>query len=281
MGNEPAIVKNTNAAKQFLAGFLPLIEDYATRDFNHGAWLKTAMMCIVANDDLIKCMTTPVGQASLYNALRYAAATGLSLNPQEGKAALISYNGKVDYQVMKGGMIELAMDSGKVAFITSDVVYEGDKFDIEKTMNGDTYSFKPGLKDRGTVLGFFAALKMDKANGDTVHVKWIDKVNMEAHRDRYGKGVKKEESAWNKSFIGMGIKTVLKALLRSIEISPELSSAVVGDDQFEAGEIIDITPDQPGASAEDVAAEMESGDEAAHPDTAPDDQAEASGKNLF
>jgi phage RecT family recombinase len=271
MANTPAIIKKTDDAKKFLAPFMDVIPDYATRDFNHAAFMKSAMMCIMESDELQKCMTTPAGQASLYHALRYAAGTGLSLNPQEGKAALIAYAGKVEYQVMKGGMIELAMASQKVEFITSDIVYEGDEFNIEKTMDGDTYRFKPALMDRGKVIGYFAALRMTDA---TVHVKWIDIVNMEKHRDQYGKGVKKENSAWNKSFDGMALKTVLKALLRSLEISPDLTGAVSTDDKFEAGDVLDITPDEAGTSAEDVKGEMEaaaeSGAEGGTEDEKPD-----------
>jgi phage RecT family recombinase len=230
--------------------------DYATREYNHDVFLKSAMMCIIESDELQKCMTSPAGQASLYHALRYAAGTGLSLNPQEGKAALIAYSGKASYQVMKRGMIELAMDSGKVDFITADTVYEKDIFEIEKTMEGDKYSFKPALMDRGDVLGYFAALKM---SNKTVHVKWIDIANMREHKKKYGQGGDNQKAAWNKSFDGMAIKTVLKALLRMVEISPDLTKAVVSDDTFEAGDVIDITPEpeKPGASSEDVKEKME------------------------
>ena len=267
MANVPAIVKKTEDTKNFLiTQFKPVIADYATREYNQDAWLKTVMMCLMESDELQKCMTTPAGQASLIHALRYAAGTGLSLNPQEGKAALIAYSGKVEYQVMKGGMIELAMASGKVEFITSDIVYAGDDFSIEKTMNGDEYRFKPALRDRGDVLGYFAALKMTDS---VTHVKWIDIATMEIHRDKSGKGVSNQNSAWKKSFDGMSIKTVLKALLRSLEISPDLTTAVVSDDKFEAGAVIDVTP-QSGASAADVTDAMT--DDADKADAAPDEK---------
>jgi phage RecT family recombinase len=282
MGSKvPAIVEKTDKTKAFLGSFKPLISDYATREYNHNAWLKTVMMCIMENDDLVKAMGTPAGQASLYHALRYAASTGLSLNPQEGKAALIAYSGKVQYQVMKGGMIELAMASGKVEFITSDVVYKKDEFEIEKTMNGDTFKFRPALAERGNVIGYFAALKMKVG---TVLVKWIDIANMEAHRDRYGKGVDRAGSAWKTSFDGMALKTVLKALLRSVEISPDLTTAVVTDDKFEAGdtgEVIDVIPEpEGGASAEEVKAELEAAEGEGQGKEEPGEQGEED-KDLF
>jgi len=260
--NSTALVKKTEDTKKFLIEqFKPVLSDYKTRDYNSDAWLKTAMMCIVENEELLKCLGTPAGQASLVHALRYAAGTGLSLNPQEGKAALIPYSGKVEYQVMKGGMVQLAMESKKVEFITADTVYEGDTFEIEKTMDGDRYRFKPALMDRGKVLGYFAAVKMKDG---TCHVKWIDTANMEKHRDQYGKGVTNEKSAWKKSFDGMAQKTVLKALLRSLEISPDLTAAVTSDDRFEVdADVIDVTPEAeaqepgPGSTSEEVLDKLE------------------------
>lgn len=280
MANAPTIIKKTQEAKNFLiTQFKPVIGDYAKAGLNEDAWLKTAMMCIMESDELQKCMATPAGQASIVHALRYAASTGLSLNPQEGKAALIAYSGKVEYQVMKGGMIELAMASDKVEFITADTVYAGDDFDIEKTMDGDRYRFKPALMDRGDAIGYFAAVKMKSG---TCHVKWIDRANMEDHRDRYGKGITKENSAWKKSFDGMALKTVLKALLRSLEISPELTGAVSSDDKFEAEDVIDVTPAQPGATAEEVTEKMEGEEKAV--ESKPKDEkppTEKTGKDLF
>ena len=72
---------------------------------------------------------------------------------------------------------------------------------------------------------------------------------MEDHKARYAKGLtykdgkEKPGHAWNKSFDGMALKTVLKALLRTVEISPDLSVAVGVDDKFEVGndeDVIDI-----------------------------------------
>ena len=57
-------------------------------------FFKSAMLAIIENNDLMQALKTPSGQMSVYNSLKYAASTGLSLNPQEGKAALISYNSK-------------------------------------------------------------------------------------------------------------------------------------------------------------------------------------------
>jgi len=211
-------------AGDFLKSFGRSLKDYAVREYNQTSFLKSAMIAIADNKDLSDCLTTDAGKRSLFAALRYAATTGLSLNPQEGKAALIPYGGKIQYQVMKNGLIELALESGKVEFITADYVKENDKFSIKKTVHGDEYSFEPALKDRGEILGYFAALKMKSG---VTHVKWFTAEEIEKHRKAYSERSKMPETAY-------GIKTVLKALLRSISISDELDNAIGADDFFEA-----------------------------------------------
>ena len=238
MANLPATTDSL--AGDFLKSFGRSLKDYAVRDYNQTSFLKSAMIAIADSKDLSECLTTDAGKRSLFSALRYAATTGLSLNPQEGKAALIPYGGKIQYQVMKNGMIDLALESGKVEFITADYVKENDKFSIKKSVHGDEYTFEPALKDRGNVLGYFSALKMK--SGST-HVKWFTAEEIQKHRQTYSSKTQMPET-------GYGIKTALKALLRGISISDELDNAIGADDFFEAEFTVK------GTSADDAAEKL-------------------------
>ncbi len=238
MANVPAT--QDSLAGDFLKSFGRSLKDYAVRDYNQTSFLKSAMIAIADSKDLSECLTTDAGKRSLFSALRYAATTGLSLNPQEGKAALIPYSGKIQYQVMKNGMIDLALESGKVEFITADYVKENDKFSIKKSVHGDEYVFEPALKDRGDVLGYFSALKMK--SGST-HVKWFTAEEIKDHRNKYSSKTQMPET-------GYGIKTALKALLRGISISDELDNAIGADDFFEAEFTVK------GTSADDAAEKL-------------------------
>ena len=230
------------------------LANYAIRDYNKDSFFKSAMLAIVENESLHECLKTIHGKASLFNALRYAASTGLSLNPQEGKACLIAYGGKVQYQIMKNGLLTLAMASDQVRFITSDTVFENDIFDLVKTSDGDKYSFSPCLKDRGPLIGFFAAIKF--TDGISV-VSWMTVKEIEEHRDKYSAMYQKNpgQSPWKKSFEGMGIKTILKKLIRSLTISDDISNAIGTDDLFEHNENVPI---QHGYSPDDLANELKS-----------------------
>jgi len=229
-------------------------------------WVKSALILISNTPTLQECMGTTDGQASLYQSLRFASSAGLSLNPQEGKATIIAYKGKAQFQIMKNGMMELVERSGRVEFISSDTVRENDHFDIEKTANGDEYSFKPFRKDRGDIDGFYAAIKLKDG---PCHVKYMTMQEVIDFRDKYSSGYKfaknKQEAAWGKSIEGMGLKTVIKALLRNISISPEITAAIGIDDQSEASpEEKNITP--PKKSTPELAMEAMEVDHVAESD---------------
>ena len=221
---EKSLVTTDQQAGEYLQKFGKSLSDYAIRKYDHTAFLKSAMLAIADSKELADCLNSEPGKRSLFNALRYASTTGLSLNPQEGKSALIAYGGKIQYQVMKNGMVDLALESGKVDFITAEYVKTNDKFTLTKSVSGDDYKHEPALKDRGDIMGYYAALRLK--NGST-HVKWFTAEEISAHRKKYSE----------KSFmpeIGYGLKTVLKALLRSVSISTDLDTAIANDDFFEA-----------------------------------------------
>ena len=68
----------------------------------------------------------------------------------------------------------------------------------------------------------------------------------------------KENSPWHKSYPGMGLKTVIKGLFRSISISPDLKKAVATDDYFEfETPIRDVTP---GTTPQEVKEKIEKKD---------------------
>jgi recombination protein RecT len=230
---------------RYLESVADNLTGYGANNFNAQHFAKSAMLAIVESEDLTKCIATKAGKASLYHALRYGASTGLSLNPQEGKAALIPRGGKVQYWIMKNGMIDLAMQTGKVSFITCDTVREGDAFTIKKTMDGDVYEFAPARKDRGKIDGYFAAVKLSDG---TTHVKYMTAVEVAEHRAKYSAKSQMPEE-------GYGLKTVMKSMLRNVNITPELSEAIGMDDKMEFG-MRDVT------AAEDLKSAMAEADEA-------------------
>jgi len=229
------------------------LKSYGNKGFDVADFLRSAMILIVGDTKLRKALTTEKGKESLYNALKHAASVGLSLNPQKAHACLIPYeiDGTmiIDYQIMKAGYVQLALDSGKVEWVRSFLVHENDKFELSETMNGDDYLFKPATKDRGKIIGALASLKTIEGTG---FLKYMTVKEINEIRDTYSAMYKKkpDKSPWKKSYPGMARKTVIKALFREISISTSMKKAIETDDYFE----FDTTERNvtPGFSSQDV-----------------------------
>jgi recombination protein RecT len=225
-----AITKAEQSVSRFLDDYTPRLGQYTERV---DEFRKDVQIAITSNEKLSDCLSTADGVASMYQALRLAASTGLSLNPQLGEAALVPYKGKVQFLTMKNGLIRQAQDTGKVEFMTAEMVREKDEIKIGKTADGDTLEHWPSLRERGNVIGYYAVLKLK--DGKT-HVKYMSKEEAQEWAANYGSYQGKLKQNWRESFDGMAVKTVLKALLRNVYISPEVTRSVVAEDMSVYGE---------------------------------------------
>lgn len=216
--NLPAVIST------FLSESRPMLAQYANKSCAMGPFLRSAMLAIINDYKLITAVKTDRGRASLLGALQHAAVRGLSLNPSEGKSCLIVYGSgeeaTISYHVMKNGLIEETIKPGKVKYIMGDVIRERDTAKIIKTMTGDIIEHKMELGERGKIKGFYAAMVL--AGGEQ-HVTYMTMKEMEEFKNTYGKGISKPNSAWNKSFEGQGIKTVIRRLLTRTAIAKESS----------------------------------------------------------
>ena len=217
--------------------------------------IKSLFLCIAENQDLRACLSTQQGQLSLKRAIDRAAVMGLSMNPQEGKAALVAIDGKVNYWPMKNGLVEIAHESGKVEFIASETVYSGDSFTLKKTAHGDDYDWIPATKNRGTPSLFFAVMVL--TSGRSV-VKMMTIEQMNEWKSKYSKGLSKQSSAWNQNFNGMAEKTMLKRVTTGVYLGKRMETALELDEEIEK-EPINITPKSTEAVADEIRERQEGG----------------------
>jgi recombination protein RecT len=188
---------------------------------------RTATLAVMESPKLQDALKTEKGQISFIHSMKLALRTGLSLNPQEGKAALIPYAGEVKYQIMKNGMLEIANESPAVKLISSKVIFKNDKFRIWEDEKGCHYVFEPALSDRGEALGYVAIIAFTDSS---VHAEYMSIEQVKEHKKKH---VKYDSDAWKNSFDGMAKKTVLKSLLRNVTVSPEVSEAIGIDDNID------------------------------------------------
>ena len=253
--------------KEWLVKKEPDIRLTAIKKYDSNELINSALMSISESDKLKECLDSEVGAHSLVNALRYATNVGLSLNPQEGKAALVPYNKKVGndwfataaYQIQKNGLIELALRSGRVEEMPPpEVICDNDEFQIERTSKGDSFVFRPALKERGDAIGYMACVVLKTGKQ---YVKYMTKEQMLEHREKYASmykdrnGKELSGAAWVKSFDGMALKTVVKALLNNLHLSAEIDRAIGAENEILVvegpAEIV------PPTGAQEIAQEMD------------------------
>lgn len=210
------MTKQIQTTDKIAADFIKKIEksldNYAQYDYNKTVFVKSIMLAIVSDKKLSQAIKTDNGKRSIFNAVRFAAIFGLPLDGK--KSYLVGYETKngfiVKYDIMKDGLIELTMNSGVLRSIGTVIIKENDSIQINRNETSDSYNFSPALSDRGDIRGFLAVANLK--NKRTV-IDYMSREEVEEHRDKYGQGIDKQDSAWRKSFPGMGEKTVIKRLL--------------------------------------------------------------------
>lgn len=226
---EGQIAQWVEAQAEKLAAYLP-----AEIKGDADSLKRDIILAIMSSQDLQNTLKTTEGQASMYHALRYAASTGLPLNPQLGKAALVPKGGKILYWPMKAGLVDLLMETGQVEYVTADVVHENDEWEPPANPS-ENYRYVPARKNRGPVDGYFAACRLKDG---TTHVKYWTLEQVEEHRKAYSPKTQMPRD-------GYGIKTVIKQLASGLNLgSKRLDSAVRGEDDTTYGYSTsrDVTP---------------------------------------
>ena len=90
----------------------PAITPFLPRGRSASRYLQEVALAIVESKELRECLQTQPGRLSVMRAIQRGAASGLSLNPQEGKAAIVVYGKKATWMPMKNGLIDLLMETG-------------------------------------------------------------------------------------------------------------------------------------------------------------------------
>lgn len=175
---------------------------------------------LIESEPLFRFAKTTDGRRSVYRAITRAVKVGLSLNPQEGKACILPYKDnsgsiiRVNYQIMKAGLISLAFSSGIITAIDTEALHANDTLEIVKTSKGSDYTYKPALSKRGAIIGYFAMCKF-KANNES-KITYMSVEEIDEHKRKYSRSSMIPEVSYGK-------KTVLKALLRDLPLDSVLT----------------------------------------------------------
>jgi recombination protein RecT len=256
MAKAEAAVKRTNSAsatgaKAAIGAFNAILErpevkqqviDACSRHVKPERMMALVRTIVSRNPRIAEC--TPL---SVIGCLIDCTQLGLEPIPQLNHVYLIPYRNwktkTVELQLQLGyqGMIALALRSGKYAFVSAEVVYENDTFDMMLgSQEHITHTFDLRARDRGEVIGAWA--KAVHADGKTqikpVTLKDIEKARSMSKDwsqwDRDGRDPKKLP-VWEEHFDAMARKTAIRRLFPVINLPVEIQSVVQADAAIDEG----------------------------------------------
>jgi recombination protein RecT len=195
----------------------------------------------VANSNQLQECT----QNSILTAIYNIANIGLSLNPASKEAYLVPrYNSntrqkEASLQPSYVGLVKLLTDAGTVTQVVCNIVYEGDKIEIESASGFVKHNPCLIKSNRGQAIGCYA--KATLASGAT-QVEWIDKEEIEKIRacsESWKNEKTRPYSPWFTQEGEMWRKTVIRRLYKYLPRSgrnlEKLDEAIrVDDAQYNA-----------------------------------------------
>lgn len=192
---------------------------------------RVAMTAIQNNPDLLNA-----DRKSLFGAIVRLAQDGLL--PDGREAALVMFGGKAQAMPMIAGVLKKVRQSGDVAKVSAQVVYENDEFVWRLGFDEDvTHNPPPLNKPRGNPIGAYATavLKDGSRLLEVMSHEEIEKVRAVSRAAKNG--------PWVQWWGEMARKTVMRRLAKRLPMSTDLA------DEFDRDPTME--PEQP-ASAEIV-----------------------------
>ena len=201
---------------------------------------RIAETAILNNPDVLHA-----NRRSLMSAVIKAAQDGL---PPDGRqAALVVFRTKagpqVQYMPMVAGLLRLARNSGQLAGLVAEVVYEHDTFEREPTNFDAPVTHRPPAlgRARGKPMGVYALAKLKDGTLvlEVLDLAQIDQVRQVSRAKDAGPWV----SWWSEMARKTAIRRLLKRLPMSTDRDDDMVHRVATRDDEWSGPQIDAKPD--------------------------------------
>lgn len=185
-----------------------------------------AMQIIAGNNFLEKVAIN--NRQSLVNAIINIGAIGISLNPAEKEAYLVPRNGAVCLDISYVGLMRLATDTGQIAWVQSDIVYEKDHFRMVGLDKQPEHHFNAFDKTRGEAVGVYVTAKLASGDylTDTMTTEEINAIRDKTQGHIAFVSGKVRSSIWNDHWGEMAKKTVVKRASKYWPKSDRLDQAI-------------------------------------------------------
>lgn len=175
---------------------------------------RVAMTAIQNNPDLQNA-----DRRSLFGAIVRLAQDGLL--PDGREAALVMFGSKAQAMPMIAGVLKKVRQSGEVAKVSAQVVYENDQFTVRYGFDEDVEHSPPPLdKPRGKAIGAYATavLKDGSRLLEVMSLEEIEKVRAVSRSGRNG--------PWAQWWGEMARKTVMRRLSKRLPMSTDLEEQI-------------------------------------------------------
>jgi recombination protein RecT len=204
-----------------------------------GKFVRTAVTAIQMNPELLSA-----DRRSLFAACMKAAQDGLLLDGRESAPVIFNTKEgkKVQYMPMVGGILKKIRNSGELASISANVVYDKDFFEYELGDN-EQITHKPFLGDeRGKPIAVYAVAKTKDGAiyREVMSVSDVEKVRASSRAGKFG--------PWADWWDEMAKKTVIRRMAKRLPSSADTDQVMANDleasgfSQIERKETINITP---------------------------------------
>lgn len=165
-------------------------------------------------------------RASLYQSCLQAAQDGLL--PDGKESALVPFGQKATYMPMVAGILKKMRNSGEVAGITAQLVYEKDFFEYSVDCDGEKLVHKPDVfGDRGEIKGVYAQAKLKDGTVyvEILNMKDIDAIKGASRGAKYG--------PWAGPFATeMMKKSAIRRLAKRLPMSTDVEQTIERDNQY-------------------------------------------------
>jgi recombination protein RecT len=161
---------------------------------------------------------------SLFGAVVRLAQDGLL--PDGREAALVMFGDKAQAMPMIAGVLKKIRQSGEVAKVSAQVVYENDHFVVKYGFDEDVEHIPPSLdKQRGKPIGAYATAVL-KDGSQLLEVMSLEQIEKVRNVSR-----SKGNGPWVQWWDEMARKTVMRRLAKRLPMSTDLEEQVFAKDE--------------------------------------------------
>lgn len=231
-------VARVNVVKQQLAAMRPSFLEALPSHIKPEKFIRVVQTVVSQNPKLLDCDRT-----SLFAKATELAQLGLMPDGILGEAALVPGYGRggmvVQARVMYKGLLKLVRNSEEINTIFADIVYSNDKYKFNRaTRDFEHEEPEDGSIHRGHPIRYYARAKWrDTGDWETLV---MTKADVERVRDttdgwKAFKAGKIKDTPWETHFDAMALKTVLRALCKTLPQSTSLRKAMALEQAADMG----------------------------------------------